>query len=586
MSEPKNDHDNDLHSVGLLIQRFVEGTISEPEVVALAQILRNKAELRSYLAEHIDLDSHLRELNLFDEEIHEQSLRFDKTEDELWAQLLKFKNGDHSSFFQNLIMLERQSPSVEKMPIVPGHAEKTADTATKRRGRRRLFASLAGLLLLAVGLCWGIVRWSLPGTDSGKNDSSELYLATVTHFSDVVFAENTDQFRPGQKISTDDLTLKQGFLGLRLANGVRIVLEGPGEFKLTSPMKAFCRSGRLSVEIPPQATGFEVQSPLLNIRDIGTKFLLEVSDETCTAHVIQGKIEVKQLTGNWVEVNENVAIAVHRDFRIEQTLADKSLFVEEARMNEMARQSRNRIFSRWERCCSRWKNDPLLYVYTDFSREEDEVRGDEEGKVVPYVGNWQMERGVTGRSGCEEIAGHRDFGRALSFSKPGDRVKVSAPSKSKAFTLMAVVRLDALAASGHPLFSIGDDRSDALHWQINSMGQMQLLTGNDKNEKRLDMVASDVFYEKRHAGAWTVLAVCVEPENEIVTFYCDGDVVSRMPWKSSKEFDFTAAEIGNWEHKDRSEARFGNFGGAISEFILLGRGLTEEEITSMNFYEE
>ena len=57
-----------------------------------------------------------------------------------------------------------------------------------------------------------------------------------------------------------------------------------------------CQSGRLIAEVPPQAIGFLVSTPQMNVTDLGTSFGLAVKERRTELHVFKGSVEFQPAT--------------------------------------------------------------------------------------------------------------------------------------------------------------------------------------------------------------------------------------------------------------------------------------------------
>src|SRR5207248_3774919 len=89
------------------------------------------------------------------------------------------------------------------------------------------------------------------------------------------------------------LRLKSGFAHIQFYSGATVILEGPAEFWLTSRTAAYCASGKLRAKVPPQAQGFTIGTPTVDVVDRGTEFGLRVDGEDkAEVHVFQGKVEM------------------------------------------------------------------------------------------------------------------------------------------------------------------------------------------------------------------------------------------------------------------------------------------------------
>ena len=64
------------------------------------------------------------------------------------------------------------------------------------------------------------------------------------------------------------LHLKSGIVQVEFYTGARVLVEGPADFQLVSGSEAFCPSGRVSAEVPPQARGFVIRTPQMRVVDL------------------------------------------------------------------------------------------------------------------------------------------------------------------------------------------------------------------------------------------------------------------------------------------------------------------------------
>ena len=86
--------------------------------------------------------------------------------------------------------------------------------------------------------------------------------------------------------------MKAGVAHLEFYSGATVILEAPAEFDLISRTQAYCRRGKLRAIVPPQAEGFTIGSPVMDLVDRGTEFGLQVGAGDATeVHVFQGKVE-------------------------------------------------------------------------------------------------------------------------------------------------------------------------------------------------------------------------------------------------------------------------------------------------------
>jgi len=90
------------------------------------------------------------------------------------------------------------------------------------------------------------------------------------------------------------LELLDGVASIEYADGVRVSLEGPAKFEVTSSGTGTLHTGQLSATVPKEAIGFTIHTPALMVVDLGTQFGVRVDDATQTeVHVFQGEVETQ-----------------------------------------------------------------------------------------------------------------------------------------------------------------------------------------------------------------------------------------------------------------------------------------------------
>ncbi|MCB1062992.1 MAG: FecR domain-containing protein [Verrucomicrobiae bacterium] len=157
------------------------------------------------------------------------------------------------------------------------------------------------------GVVWGIPAPLDPLTTDALTDPSAASSREIV---------NADGWlRPGR------LTLKSGVAEITFNSGARVFLEGPAILEVERPNRAFLESGRLTAEVPKPATGFVINTPRVNVVDIGTRFGVSVDEIGDTeVHVMQGVVEVSRLTGNAVPMIVEEGLAVRADGRTRSEL--------------------------------------------------------------------------------------------------------------------------------------------------------------------------------------------------------------------------------------------------------------------------
>tara|TARA_R110001592_G_scaffold264311_1_gene529724 strand:+ start:15643 stop:17376 length:1734 start_codon:yes stop_codon:yes gene_type:complete len=90
------------------------------------------------------------------------------------------------------------------------------------------------------------------------------------------------------------LWLKSGIGRIRFESGAGIVLEGPAQIELCSPLNAKLNYGKIAAYIPDEAHGFTIDTPEIQIVDQGTRFGAVVDPlGKAEVHVFEGQVDVK-----------------------------------------------------------------------------------------------------------------------------------------------------------------------------------------------------------------------------------------------------------------------------------------------------
>ena len=133
-----------------------------------------------------------------------------------------------------------------------------------------------GLGGLAIAASIALVVWF---GFSGKTESlvassaPEEFVARVTASKDCVWTgavvQPNDSLARGQQIK-----ISNGFVEITFDSGARVVLEGPASFEIDSAWDATLRQGTLSATVPPEAVGFTISNPSVEVVDLGTEFTM------------------------------------------------------------------------------------------------------------------------------------------------------------------------------------------------------------------------------------------------------------------------------------------------------------------------
>jgi len=127
-------------------------------------------------------------------------------------------------------------------------------------------------------------RTTRPSTLSGR----------IVDLANVEWSADRPRYEAWSRISIgDQLQFEAGIVELMLDNGAQIVLQGPADFRLVTPLKAIVRRGKLVMRCGPDAVGFEIESPDANVVDLGTMFGLSITDGASTDVIVyEGSVDL------------------------------------------------------------------------------------------------------------------------------------------------------------------------------------------------------------------------------------------------------------------------------------------------------
>jgi len=388
--------------------------------------------------------------------------------------------------------------------------------------------------------------------------------------------------RPGAPLPPGRLLLKSGFAQIEFYSGATVILEGPADFQLISAKAAYCARGKLRAMVPPQAQGFAIGSPQLDLVDRGTDFGLQVgTGDKTEVHVFQGKVELYE-TGSSREAAGHQELTVGQGIRLDgpghvsAIRSDPSVFSTAQDLAERQDAETRRRQRLWSEASEVWRRDPSLVVYFPFQADHPWART----LLDQAAGRRQPHDGAI--VGCTWGAGRWSGKQGLEFKRVSDRVRFHAPGEFDSLTLAAWVRVDALPNRFNSLLMTDGWEDGAPHWHISDSGKLELGVHGSKQQGRAHYLTGDVLTPERF-GQWVHLAVVYDRDNSLVTHYVDGRPVAQEAIELDIPLRLGDAELGNWtlgnRVRERSPVRY--FNGCMDEFMLFSRALMEDEIARL-----
>lgn len=99
--------------------------------------------------------------------------------------------------------------------------------------------------------------------------------------------------KPGERLGINQrLELTAGLAEITFDSGACVVLEGPAVLEVNSAWDGTLRRGTLKASVPPEAIGFRISNPAVEVVDLGTEFTM-IADGKGAAEVLVLKGEVE-----------------------------------------------------------------------------------------------------------------------------------------------------------------------------------------------------------------------------------------------------------------------------------------------------
>lgn len=173
------------------------------------------------------------------------------------------------------------------MPFAPRAAK-------KRLGRGTSWA-VAALLFLASG--WGFFEF-------WRGREPEILADFTVSLNGRVLLSGPSEGRreSGQLEKGATLRVAQGTVEIVFREGVRCLLDAPGELSVVKQGRVILQGGRARFDVEEQARGFQVISGDLQLTDLGTTFGVDATRATPEVHVLSGLVIGQGRSGKREEI--------------------------------------------------------------------------------------------------------------------------------------------------------------------------------------------------------------------------------------------------------------------------------------------
>ena len=427
------------------------------------------------------------------------------------------------------------------------------------------------------------------GTISAPRDEPEeptsQGVALVTRLVDVVWKTGQSPLEIGDALSPGRLALASGFAQLEFFCGATVIVEGPAELDLQSPLLARVRSGRLRAQVPPAARGFSLEVDDMKVVDLGTEFGLSVSPEGANVQVFDGEVELRQPTTEKRLLTAGKALVRSPDGTYSETEVTPDSFLDIATLESRAEGHRVERYERWQSWSEALRRDNRLIAYYAFDQNGGWLRR-LNSSLVPE--NAELDGAIVG---AHRVAGRWASKGGLEFKRPGDRVRVQIPGEFSSLTFTCWVKIDSLDRWYNSLFLTDHYNQGEPHWQILDTGQLFFSVrhkaddaeGPAAKKKTHQTVLSPPFWKPSLSGRWLHLATTYDANAGRTTHYLNGVTLHEEAIDKDLVVRTTrigAASIGNWSVPTRTDSEFAirNLNGSIDEFAIFGAALSADEI--------
>ncbi|MBA71068.1 MAG: hypothetical protein CMO73_00180 [Verrucomicrobiales bacterium] len=377
-----------------------------------------------------------------------------------------------------------------------------------------------------------------------------------------------------------EIILESGITAIEFYSGARVILEGPAILELTSENSAILREGRIRAQVPPQACGFSVSTPQIEVIDLGTEFGINIEEDghLTEVHCFSGLVDIYEdaMSQNpkalrSLESGEAVRIQPNS---IQKIPANSMAFISYSELAQTSLENSTMRHQKWQELIEEIRADEdILALYTF------EGQGPRERSLVNQV-SFQSQFSHGAIVGCRWTNGRWSSKGGLEFKSPSDRVHFQSNEPYQTITLSTWVRLDAMPRRLTSLLSSSERSSNSMDWALTSKGQITLKVQSDENKKIHSFTSSPIL-NRNMLGKWIHLASVFNSNEKKVSHYLNSREISeaKFPKNGLTAIKFSNAEIGNSSIKSsngRTPIRY--FTGRIDELAIFGRSLTKNSI--------
>ncbi len=185
----------------------------------------------------------------------------------------------------------------------------TLKSETTKRDNIRFWKTFAVVASVAALVAFSLNVWRVLPDSGSFGVAQGDFIGIVTSLK---AEEAPSEHYVGKGVQRGLFRLDSGKAQIRLDNGVKLSMRGPVEFDVFGLDHITLVTGRVTANVPPQAIGFRIDTPDMEVVDLGTEFALKVDKSgESRLHVLEGEVEARMKMGMDFE-NEPLVIAKDR----------------------------------------------------------------------------------------------------------------------------------------------------------------------------------------------------------------------------------------------------------------------------------
>ncbi len=399
-------------------------------------------------------------------------------------------------------------------------------------------------------------------------------VAFLKQAAGVVWADGAAAPAVGAALPATTLNFSAGWVRLEFLSGAQLVARGPAEVELATENAASLHRGTARIYVPEPAQGFVLKTAGASIQDLGTSFgVTSAPGRNSEVHVFEGVVEVHPDGGERLRVGASHAVRVEGP-RVSAIPLRADDFPSAAAFQAAAAESGAGEFDLWKQAVESLGRDAAVAALFAFWKEDD----------LPFG---------AAMVGAERAEGRWPEKSALDLHGPRDRLRFNVADELPSLTLLARVRVEALANDYNALLLPSHYTAGSLHWILERGGELRLTMLADPTRPLdsggWDGPVSAPALTGMDLGRWITLATTYDSGTGLVIHYCDGREAGRGTFARRLPARLGDVDFGNWgadgsspdnewiRHQPPHQKRR-HFTGRLDFLTVVRRVLTADEL--------